>query len=472
MKRGGHCLDRYKKLAANTVIIAIGTFGSKLLAFLLIRLYTNPDYIPNFSTKENIELTATFLIPIVTFCIADGILRFGLDKDFSNSAVFSTGAMVILLGASMLAFLSPLFNFVPYLDGYGFLMYVFIYTSAFRQICSQFVRARGLVKLFAFDGILATLSLLLFNLLFLVVFKMGITGYFLSLICSDLFSGIFLCIIAKLPHYLSPKAITKKMFGTMMKYCLPLIPTAMMWSITGFSDRLFVTYMIGDEANGLYSVAYKLPNLILLISTMFIQAWNMSAITENNSSTVARFYTKVFSAYQSVMFIGTAFLILLIKPLTYILVDPDKFDSYKFMPLLILAVLLLSFSQFLSSVYTATRHTTNSFVTSMVAAVLNIILNILLIPSFGVQGAAFATFASYGICYFVRIIDTRRYIRFNVNHLKSMLNFLLLGALTWVAIIEPKGQYIYLSVGALLITVMNFAAIIATIKQLLNRRKA
>lgn len=464
-------LDKYKKLAANAIIIAIGTFGSKILGFLLIRLYTNPAYIPDFSTKENIEQTAIFLIPVVTFCIADGILRFGMDRDFDNSAVFSTGAMTTMLGATLLALLSPLFNLVPYLDGYGFLMYIFIYTSAFRQLCSQFVRARGLVKLFAFDGIMATLSLLLFNFLFLVVFKLGIQGYFLSLICSDLFSGLFLCVIAKLPRYLSAKAITKKMFKVMLRYCLPLIPTAMMWSITSVSDRLFVTYMAGPEQNALYSVAYKIPNLILLVSTMFIQAWNMSAISENNSSTVARFYTKVFSSYQSVMYIGTAFLLLLIKPLTYVLVDPHKFDSYKFMPMLIMAVLLLCFTQFLGSVYTSTKHTKNSFYTSIIAAGLNILLNILIIPKYGAQGAAFATLASYGACYVVRIFDTRRYIRFKVQHLKSALNFIILFIMTAVAIIEPRGHLIYLGVGVALVTVMNFSAIIATLRQLLQRKK-
>lgn len=56
--------------------------------------------------------------------------------------------------------------------------------SSLRSLCSQFTRARGLVRLYAFDGILSTATTILFNVLFLVAFGWGISGYVLAMVCS------------------------------------------------------------------------------------------------------------------------------------------------------------------------------------------------------------------------------------------------------------------------------------------------
>lgn len=464
-------MDKYKKLAANTLIFAIGTFGSKLINFLLIKLHTTYLDPTLFSQKDLIEQTANFLIPIFSFSVADAIIRYGIDKAYNNRQVFSTGVVISMMGATILALLSPLFNLIPYLDGYGFVLYLYVYTSCFRSICSQFVRAKGQVKLFAFDGILATLSLLLFNVLFLVILKWGVFGYLFSIILSDFCSGLFLCYMGNLKSYFRIKDINRDVFKTMLRYSLPLIPTAIMWSITSVSDRIFVKYMHGSDANGLYSAATKIPNLISIVSTIFFQAWNMSAISEHKNKDVAKFYTTVFSAYQSVMYIAAAFLIALIIPLTKILLAQQYFVSYQYMPMLCLAVLLLSFSQFLSSIYNATQHTKNSFYTSLAAATVNIILNIALIPTWGVQGAAVATFASYLVCYIIRIFDTRRYIRFKTDHMKTFMNLLVLGGMTGVLLLMPDGWIDYLIAGVCFITIVNFSAVVKTLKQILRRRK-
>lgn len=464
-------MNKYKSLAKNTVIFAIGSFGSKILNILLISLYTGILTESDMGISENIVQTANFLIPVFTVSITEAIIRYGVDKDYNDRQVFSSGMALMLMGLTLLALLSPVFNVLDYLRGQGFILYLYVCASAFRSICSQFVRARGLVKLFAFDGILATLSLFLFNLLFLAVFKLGIVGYILSVVCSDLCSGIFLMLFANLQRFLSISAVKKDMIATMLRYSLPLIPAAIMWSITSVSDRIFVTEMVGAAENGLYAVAYKVPNLISIVSTIFFSAWNMSAISENKSKDIAKFYSTVFSSYQSIMYIATAGLILMIKPLTHLLVRGSFFECYKYMPLLVLAVLMLSFSQFLSSIYCSTQHTLNSFITSMISAVTNIVLNFLLIPKYGVQGAAFSTFVSYLACYIARIIDSRRYIPFRVSHMKTVINMVLLSGMTAIFLLEIKGWVWYLIGIFLVVTVINFSAVMKTLRKILAKRK-
>lgn len=474
-------MNKYKNLALNTMILAIGTFGSKILSLFLTRLYTT--YMPSemLGTKELIETTANFLIPVFTFAISEAVIRYGLDKNFDNKQVLSTALLIQGAGIFLMILLSPLLSLIPYVKGFTPWLVVYVIVSSFRQTSSLFVRSTGHVKLYAIDGIIATVTLFVFNIIFISVLDMGLSGFLMAVIASDFTSCIFLWTVAKLPKYFSIKAADKEIVKIMMRFSIPLIPTSVMWIITGFSDRLFIKYMdgpvgeTGDSAAGLYTAASKLPNLVSMVSTVFFQAWNMSAISEYGSKGIGKFYEKVYSAYQSIMFIASACLILLVKPLSGILLNynnhPEYMKAYLYTPVLVLSVLMMCFNLFLSSIYTAAQHTKNSLYTSIVTTVLNIVLNWFLIQRFGVQGAVATTFISYVVCYVIRIIDARRYIYFKVNHLLTGLNVAILLAMSILSIFEPKNYIIYVSVLTAVVIALNFRAIISTVKNLVAKRK-
>lgn len=463
----------------NTFIFAVGSFGSKILVLLLTRLYTSNISPADSSTKELLEITANFLIPVFTFSMTDAIIRFGLDRQYNKRQVFTSACCITGCGLILMFILSPLLNFLDYIDGYTILLLVYICTSSFRSLCSQFVRARGMVKLFSFDGILTTLTLFIFNIIFISKLGMGVRGFLLSVILSDFCSAVFLFVVARLHSYLNIHYFSPGLARSMLKFSVPLIPTAVMWIITGFSDRLFIRYMesnkvqLGEAAAGIYGYATKIPNLISMVSTIFFQAWNMSAITENDSADRSYFYEKVYSSYQSIMFIASAFLISGVQIITPLFVNTKNFSEYSavylYTPILVIAVLFMCFNQFLSSIYTATKHTKNSFWTSMVACAANIILNIVLIPNFGIQGASVATFASYFICYCIRIFDARRYVPFRVEYGKFFLNTAVLWALCYAVIAKPMFYQAYLFCGFLFVVVCNYQAILTMIKKLLKR---
>ena len=474
-------MNKYKNLAFNTIVFAIGSFGSKILAMFLTRLYTT--YMPSdmLGTKELIETMANFLIPVFTFSMSESIIRYGLDKDYDNRQVFSTAIMVEVLGLFIMALLSPFLSFIPFVKGFTPWLVVYVIISSFRQTCSLFVRSIGYVKLYAFDGILATLTLFIFNIIFISGFKMEISGFLLAVIASDLTSTIFLCAAARVGRYFSPKYADRDIMKTMLRFSVPMIPTSIMWIVTGFSDRIFIKYMhgpaatTGDSAAGIYTAASKIPNLVSMVSTVFFQAWNMSAITEYGSKDIGKFYQKVYSAYQSVMFIASAFLILLVKPISAILLNynnhPEYREAVNYTPVLVMSVLMMCFNLFLSSIYTAAQHTKNSFWTSFITTILNVSLNAVLIKHFGIHGAIAATFISYVVCYIIRIVDARRYIYFKVNHFSTFVN---VGILLLMSIISVKQIPFYIPC-IIFITIFvlssNFSAIISTARMVLSRRK-
>ena len=91
-------MNKYKKLALNTMIFAIGSFGSKILVLLLTRLYTkNIDPI-GMGIKSQLEMTALFLQPIFTFALQEYLIRFGLDKNYDKRDVFTTSSIITAAG--------------------------------------------------------------------------------------------------------------------------------------------------------------------------------------------------------------------------------------------------------------------------------------------------------------------------------------------------------------------------------------
>ncbi len=471
-------MNKYKNLAMNTMVFAIGSFGSKILLLLLTRLYTHNIASGDNATKYLLENTSNIIVPIVTLSNSEAEIRYGLDKAYDNKSVFTSAVRIDLLGACVLLLLSPLFQLLPYTSGYCSLLTIYIMTSSFRQLCSQFVRARGLVKLFAIDGILATLTLFVYNVIFISMLQLGVTGFMVSVILSDFGSGVFLILTARLWKFYDRKSYKKEITRQMLRFSVPMIPTAVLWIITGFSDRLFITYMdgiamssdVGATAAGVYDASAKVPNLVSMVSTIFFQAWNMSAITENDSEDRSQFYYQIFSAYQSIMSLGAGFLILFVYPLSSILIDSSTdsayANAYHYTPILIIGVLMMSYNQFLSSIYTATQHTTHSFWTSLVAAATNLVLNVVLIYRFGVQGAVIATFMSYFVCYLIRIVDARRFVPFKVNHIRVAVNVFLLFVMSFLAITEPSKLYLYQTAIFFLLCGINYQAILDTLKKL------
>lgn len=475
-------MNKYKKLAMNTMVFAIGSFGSKILVLLLTRLYTKYLSPADSGIKDLLELTALFLQPIFTFALQEYLIRFGLDKNYDKKQVFTTSAVITTVGMLIMSVFVPMLAVVPatrYVRGYSLLLTVYVITSSLRMLCQQFVRSLDKVKLFSLDGILATLSLFAFNMIFIAGFHWGVKGFMLAVILSDFCSSVFLFVAANLHKYAVFNGFNKEIAGEMLRFAAPLIPTIVMWTITSLSDRLFINTMhsdrvqLGEAAVGIYSYANKIPNLISMVSTIFFQAWNMSAISENDSADRSNFYSKVYSAYEAVLFIASAGLLLLIKPVTSVLINSSNYSEYGsvyiYTPILIVAVLFMSLNQFLSSIYSATKNTKNSFWTALAACVVNLIMNYFLIPEWGIQGAAIATLLSYYFCFWLRIIDARYYVPFKFSGRKSLVNTAALFAMSWLIIAAPKFYIVTELVIAAFVMYYNYSAIMATIQKLLKR---
>ena len=86
-------VNKYKKLLSNTITFGIGTFSAKLLTFLLVPLYTRVLTTAEFNASDLIQQTGNLLVPLVSVGMASALIRFGLDKSYDKTSVFSTALM-------------------------------------------------------------------------------------------------------------------------------------------------------------------------------------------------------------------------------------------------------------------------------------------------------------------------------------------------------------------------------------------
>ena len=139
-------MNKYKKLAANTLIFSLGSFSSKILSILLLRLYTEYMTKADYSVATQIQNIINLLGPVVTLSISESILRYGLNKKYNRKNVYSTGVITGLAGMAVgmivLWLITSFTRFKPYLP----LMMVFLFTSEFRWMQQQYTKVRNCIK--------------------------------------------------------------------------------------------------------------------------------------------------------------------------------------------------------------------------------------------------------------------------------------------------------------------------------------
>jgi O-antigen/teichoic acid export membrane protein len=465
-------MNRYKKLFSDTVILGLGTFGSKLLVFLLMPLYTAWLSTTQYSTAELITSTANLLIPLACVGISNGIFRFAAEREANKKAVFSSSLALLGIGFGGFLLLCPLLSLIDYFTGYTWLIVLYVLFADLQAVCAQYIRAIDRTRLFAIQGILNTVLTILFNVIFLVVFDLGVVGYVLSVIVGNLFTTVFLVIRAKLWQVFSLSSIDRRMMKDLLRFSLPLIPTTVCWLITDLSDRYMVTYFCGDHINGIYSAAYKIPTFVNLISGIFMQAWQFSAVAQSSDEEACKsFYSEVFRGFLSVIMIGAAGLILLSRFLSGLLLNSAYFEAWQFMPTLLCATALEAIVSFLATVYMVRKKSMHSFLTAMVGTLLNIALNLLLIPTWGALGAAVATLASYAAVLIVRMIDAPRIIKFRMclPRLAVSVAFLFTSALVMTLVADATRIWWTLIITVIIVAI-NVPALWGSFKKLLTRR--
>lgn len=464
--------NKYDALLGNTFLISLGTFGSKLLTFVMVRFYTGVLSPADYGTADLIMQTCNLLLPVVSLGIANGVFRFALEQRAQRGSIFSAGLLTICFGGAVLLAVAPLLPDVAGMGDYTALICGYTLASCLHSLCAQYVRAEGNTALFAGQGILNTALVILFNIVLLIPCRMGVRGYVLSVALADGVCAVYLTLRQRLWRLVTLRP-DRALLGQLLRYSLPLIPTTIFWWITGVSDRYMIAEGLGADAAGLYAVACKIPTILTLLSTVFLEAWQFSAISEAGSSgqDYVDFYSRVWSVFLAVMFLAGGLIIAFCPAEIRLLSAQRYFTAWKYVPVLTMAMIFSAFAAFMGSAYVVTKRSTLSFRTALWGAGANIGLNLLLIPRLGIQGAAVATLASYLLCFSIRVFSVRKLIPFQLCTGRLLASAGVLAAQTLLCFcthpLQPAGQLLCL----LLLLALNRKTLPAVWQKIIHLRK-
>ena len=464
--------NRYKQLFSFTLILGIGTVISKLMTYVVLTpLYTHYLTTDEFGIVELVVQTANMLMPLVSLGINQAVLRFGMDGETDRGSVLTTGLAVNLIGFIVFLLFYPLIRLIPAFGEYALLVYIFVFCAITHYLFAYCIKSMHRAKLFTVCVIIGTAITVVLDILFLAVLDMGIVGYILAIALSDLTCSIILIIRGKLYKIIRFNKLKKSITTAMLRYSIPLIPNSALWWITDYSDRYMVTLFVSESANGLYSLAYRLPNMLIMVCGIFMDAWQMSVLSEKSRLERQKFFTNVFAMYQSIIFVGASALIVGAKLVTRIIAADSFFDSWQYIPTLVIATAMSCFVTFLGTIYVVEKKSKSSLVTTIIGTIANIGANFILIPRMGAHGAALATALSYGLVVLLRAFHTRKFIPIGWNLPRFSLNMAIVIAQCFMMIFEvPYWQFICPTL-FLLILAVNFRLLLGSLKQVLQNRK-
>lgn len=418
--------QRNKYLLKNTVIFSIGNFGTKIISFFLVPLYTNILTTREYGTADLIYTIGMVLVPLLTLNIGESIMRFALDKDADCDKIMSTGITILIFGAIIGLLILPIANLFENVSDYSIYIYLYTLTLAFSQIFLCYLRGKEFLLKYSIGNIIQSLTIAIFNIIFLIGMKKGIEGYLMAYILANVCTGLYGFWAGKVNLVIKKYSIDIELSKNMIKYSVVLIPNSFMWWIMNSSDRMMVSAMISVTANGVYAVAYKIPTLLSTITTIFNQAWSYSAIREDESEDKEEYNNRVYDNLVTIVIVVATGLLMIMKPFLSVYVGKEYYAAWHYVPYLIVGFVFMTLGSFIATSYTVHKDSMGFLISGTVGAIINLILNFILIPMMGVSGAAFATCISYFGVFVYRIKDTQKYIKLRVFKRKQICGYALL----------------------------------------------
>ena len=418
--------SRYKALLKDTFIFALGSFGSKLILFLMVPLYTNFMTEAEYGTAELVFTIAQLLAPFISVVIFDAVIRFGLSKNEKKENVLLVGGIVFLGSVAIGAIITPLIGLYGTVSEWKWYLYTYVICNIANSIELNYLKVKGKNKTYALLSILQTGLMAGLNVWFLVYKSLGIQGYLLAYIIANLTIDILAFVAGKVGPDLLNARFDKRLFREMVVYSTPLILNNVSWWVIHSSDKIMVEVMISTTALGIYTVAAKIPSLINVLVTVFQQAWGISSVKEIESSNDTTYYSNVFKYFFLFTSGCCVCLVAIMKLFMHYYVGVNFSDSWRYVPLLLVSAVFASVASYYGSLYGALKKSVNNMITTAIAAVTNIIVNWIFIMIVGIWGAVIGTVVAYIVIAAARMYDVGKYIKIKINYKKYILNSLLI----------------------------------------------
>ena len=392
-----------KQTFQHSAIYSCVNILQKGVGFLMIPVYTHFLSRTEYGVLEILDLTVMIISMMTGMQLGGAIIRFyhRYETREERRSVLASGLFgvtVFVLAVVVLLELSagPVSTFLLGSSAYTRFLQIIFLAVALQTVATvpeSLLLAQKRSAAFATITFLTFLSYLSFNILFVVGYEMGVMGMVLSTLITKCLNVSMLFAVTR--REFSLRFSTEK-FSEMLRYSLPLLPASLCMFVIHYSDRYFIREFISLEDLGTYSLGYKFGMIIsILVAQPVFRIWNTQRFEiakEPDAGWVfGRMFTYIMAAFLAVgLIIGT-----LIDEAVSLMAPPEYQGASVIALLVVFGYILFGCASFSQLGIFISYKTKYLFYIQFSVAILNVGLNLLLIPTFGIKGAAFSTVLTF-----------------------------------------------------------------------------
>lgn len=421
-------MSREANLVKNTLIITIGTFLPKFTAIVTLPILTANMTKTDYGMSDIISTVCSLLLPMATLKIEAAAFRFIVDKREDKIECSKIIVTMFIFASLISSLILAIYFLIPNKMGKGitFLCCVYFFLQSLHSMLQQILRGLSKNVLYSSNTIIYALSNLVLIIIFIKNLKLGVIGLLISYNISLVISIAIIIIIGKIYEYLNLRNFSINTLKNLLAYSWPMVPNSLSLWVMNLSDRLMVSRFMGSEANADYAVANKIPNLYSTMEGTFVLAWQENASLANKDNDSNIYYSKIFDIIFELLILLIAG-VMAVCPLIYSLLVKGNYSSaYIQIPILFLAMFFSSISSFLGGIYVAEKKTKRVAITSFIAAIINIVIDLLFIKQIGLFAASLSTLFSYLFLAVFRMVDVNTINKMSYDIKKEIIGISML----------------------------------------------
>lgn len=444
-------LEQLKRLGADTAIYGVSTILARLLNFALVPLYANILTTAEFGVVANVYSYIGFIIIFYSFGMESSYFRFasakeiGSEKDNFSTPYLSVALMSGLFSVLMLIFAEPLTS-VFQIDAslYRVIMYTagIMFFDAVAMVPYASLRLQRRAKFFAGTKIFNIVLTVVLNIITVYHLRWGIEGIFLSNLAASFCTFLFL-----IPNTWSQLqfSVHRGLLRELLKFGLPIVPVGLSGIALQLVDRPILKLLMDDSAVGIYQANYRLGIFMALITGMFEFAWRPFFLSHAKDPDAKRLFARVMTYYLAVC--AAVFLVLsffLEDVIQYkffghrYILPPQYWDGLAIVPFVLLSYTFMGIGTILNAGIQIEKKTMHLFPTSLSGSLTKILLTFLLVPMFGIMGAAYATLAGYIMVEVTLFFVVQRFYHIDYEYMRILkLTLVTAAAFTAVSLLDP-----------------------------------
>lgn len=415
-------MGKKKNLLINVLIIGIGKFSSQIIVFLMLPLYTSQLSTGEYGIYDTLISIATFLVPFITMLFEESMFRYLIEyRDNEKKDIIISNTLIFCISnITIFTFIYCIFcMFFNFTYKWYFLFYIIF--NVLYIVSNAIARGLGEIKIYSISNFIANVCMVILNLITILLFKLGVRGLFISYCIGIMIAILFVIVKIDIFKYFKINKFDKKLFKEMFKYSLPLVPNSISWSIINVSDRVMLTSLCSSSLSGIYSVSNKFPQVMGSVYNFFSIAWKESASVEKGDT---EYYSDIFNKIIKLLFIAEIFILCILPTAFNLIIAREYIDAYKYIPILLIAMLFSNISEFFSGILIAYKKTKVIGITTMIAALINIIINFICIKRYGIWAAAFSTMISTFLVMLIRAIVIQKIVQINLK-IKTLWKYII-----------------------------------------------